>query len=226
MYNFYTLRWIKLLLDFFKKKNSIIIDEVILNPSSEEFLFSILYIFRVSEIERLIQVFFNGRNILSKLESPHEFYKIVDHIRKEFADYFREIIVSKDFSDDAYVDLAKEYLLLDEQVTKQIRIPLLDQLKKLTREGKYTREEGKVFEDDKKILRIWKFFTAVELFQKDKKEEILDEAKEYLKDKAKFIIGHKSDNIESFKKVYFENIKSLFELSIEIKNKNITEIEL
>ncbi len=211
MYKFRILNWIKLLLDFYDKQKMIIIDETSLSPSREEFLLSILYLLNLSDVERFFDTaLLNKEDFFAENKTPHEFYKIVDHLRTEFASFFKDLILNRDFSDSDYVKLALEYLLLDEQVTKQIRIPLLDKLKKLTKEGNYAVEDGKPFDEEKRLLRLWKFFSALELFEKDKKEEILEETRAFLKDKAQFIVPKLPENLENFRKVFYDNLEGLF----------------
>ena len=56
---------------------------------------------------------------------------LVDLLRKEFAAWFRDIILHKDFKSRSLVSISCEFLMLEEQLRKQIQIPLLDKLKKL-----------------------------------------------------------------------------------------------
>lgn len=177
---FYSLEWIN---EIFKRyqeeKDSFFIEDKEVGFQPKYFLWALLHIYSKRDLP------FLGENLdIRDLEfvlqhQGFDFMYLVDLLRKEFAYWFREGIICRDFSEESYFILAQEFLLLEEQLRKQIQIPLLDQMKKLILDLEEIVEENKPLEkfDKEKFFRLLKFFNTVERLEKTKCSELVERAK-------------------------------------------------
>ena len=177
---FYTIEWID---EVFKRyqteESSFFIEDKEISFKPKHFLWALLHIYHNKELSFLGDLL-NIEDLRSVLQHQvFDFMYLVDLLRKEFAYWFRENILYRDFSEETYFTLAHEFLLLEEQLRKQIQIPLLDQMKKLILDLEEIVEEGKSFEnfDKKKFFRLIKFFNMVEKIEKSRCSELVDRAK-------------------------------------------------
>jgi hypothetical protein len=214
---FYSLEWIS---EVFKRyqeeESSFFIEDKEVNFQPKHFLWALLHIYSKKELpflgERL-----NVEDLESVLQNQEfDFMYLVDLLRKEFAYWFRENIIYRDFSEENYFILAQEFLLLEEQLRKQIQIPLLDQMKKLILDLEEIVEENKPLEkfDKKKFFRLIKFFNTVERLEKSRCSRLVDRAKSVTKKAYKsvdeFEFPIPSISQKEIKKVLKEEIDKLF----------------
>ncbi|PMP66286.1 MAG: hypothetical protein C0190_05730 [Thermodesulfobacterium geofontis] len=178
--NFYTLEWIN---EVFKRyqeeKSAFFIEDKKVGFQPKYFLWALLHIYSKKELPFLSESL-DIKDLEFVLQHQgFDFMYLVDLLRKEFAYWFRESIICRDFSEESYFTLAQEFLLLEEQLRKQIQIPLLDQMKKLILDLEEIVEENKSLEnfDKTKFFRLIKFFNTVEKLEKTKCSELVDRAK-------------------------------------------------
>uniref|UniRef100_A0A7V5XGF9 Uncharacterized protein n=1 Tax=Thermodesulfobacterium geofontis TaxID=1295609 RepID=A0A7V5XGF9_9BACT len=179
---FYTLEWIN---EVFKRyqneEDSFFIEDKEVGFKPKHFLWALLHIYSKKEIP-FIGDTLNTKDLEFILQHQEfDFMYLVDLLRKEFALWFRENILNRDFSEENYFILAQEFLLLEEQLRKQIQIPLLDKMKKLIHDLEEIVEEKKPikeFEKKKnKFFRLIKFFSIVEKIETTKCSELVERAK-------------------------------------------------
>lgn len=213
---FYTLEWIN---EVFKRyqqeESSFFIEDKEVNFQPKHFLWALLHIYSKKEIPFLGEGL-NTEDLEFILQHQEfDFMYLVDLLRKEFAYWFRENILHRDFSEESYFILAQEFLLLEEQLRKQIQIPLLDQMKKLILDLEEIVEEEKPLEkfDKKKFSRLLKFFNTVERLEKTKCSRLIDRAKDITekayKSLEEFEFPLPSISQTEFKKVLKEEIDKL-----------------
>ncbi len=203
---FYTVEWIKEVFKTYQnEEKSFFIEEKEVSFQPKYFIWALLHIYSKKELPFLGN-FLNVEDLDFVLERKEfDFMYLVDLLRKEFAFWFRENILFRDFSEEGYFTLAQEFLLLEEQLKKQIQIPLLDQMKKLILDLEEIVEEGKSFEnfDEKKFFRLLRFFNTVEKIEKTKCSRLVDRAKSAVKkaykDFEKFDFALPSNSRKEFK---------------------------
>jgi hypothetical protein len=138
-----------------------------------------------------------------------DFMFLVDLLRKEFSFWFRDILLHKDFQSPDLLRIAWEFLMLEEQLRKQIQIPLLDRLKKLILDAEEIIEKGSSSEttfNERQFLRLLRFFNAVETLESSLSARLVERAKEV---ENKLNLGFKSDISplsEEEKKVFYQNL--------------------
>ena len=177
---FYTVEWIiEVLKRYQAEETSFFIEDKEVSFKPKHFLWALLHIYSKKELP------FLGENLdIKDLESVLEhqefdFMYLVDLLRKEFSYWFKENILHRDFSEESYFTLAQEFLLLEEQLKKQIQIPLLDQMKKLILDLEEIVEKKKPLNsfDKRKFARLLKFFNLVEKIEKSKCSRLVKRAK-------------------------------------------------
>jgi len=181
---FYTVEWIKGVLDSYKKGDeAFYIEDKGVNFEPKYFLLAVLHIYHKNMFPFFEDIINLEDLVYIKKHQEFDFMYLVDLLRKEFAYWFKENLLFRDFSEENYLILAQEFLLLEEQVRKQIQIPLLDQIKKLTIDLEEIVEENKDLNnfDEKKFLRLFKFFSIVEKLEKSLCSKLIERAKEVAK---------------------------------------------
>lgn len=176
---FYTLQWIKEIFTKYQLEEGMFIEEKEIAFEPKYFIWALLHIYQKKDIP------FLGESLNIKdlefilVHQGFDFMYLVDLLRKEFAYWFKENLLYRDYSNETYFILASEFLLLEEQLKKQIQIPLLDQMKKLILDLEERVEEKKSLEnfDKKRFFRLVKFFSVVEKLEKTKCSELVDRAK-------------------------------------------------
>lgn len=175
---FYTVEWINENFKRYREKDSLFIEDKEIGFEPKYFLWALLHIYSKKEL------YFLGKEKLKDLEfvlehQEFDFMYLVDLLRKEFSYWFRENILCRDFPNESYFILAQEFLILEEQLRKQIQIPLLDQMKKLILDLEEILEENKPLDnfEEKKFIRLLKFFDLVEKIEKSKCSELVERAK-------------------------------------------------
>jgi len=100
--------------------------------------------------------------------------------------------------------------MLEEQLRKQIQIPLLDKLKKLIMDLEEIEETKKGLENfnEKQFTRLFNFFNTVETLEKSRSYELVERAKNIAQKVYK----------ENFEKKFEAEIKTQPEIKNEIKN--------
>ncbi|MCD6489689.1 MAG: hypothetical protein J7K20_03055 [Thermodesulfobacterium sp.] len=178
---FYTVEWIiEILKKYQSEETSFFIEDKEVSFKPKHFLWALLHIYSKKELP------FLGENLdIKDLESVLEhqefdFMYLVDLLRKKFSYWFKENILHRDFSKESYFTLAQEFLLLEEQLRKQIQIPLLDQMKKLILDLEEIVEKKKPLNsfDKRKFARLLKFFNLVEKIEKSKCSRLVEKAKD------------------------------------------------
>ncbi len=178
---FYSLEWISEVLKEYKKDTPFFVEEKEVVFSEGHFIFALLHLFKKGlfsekELSRLTGL---SLNELEKQKSEFDFMYLVDALRKEFALWIRELILARDFSPAEYGVLAGEFHLFEEQLRKQIQIPLLDKLKKLVLDLEEALEKKEELKPDakKRFKRLLLFFSAVESIEKSRCERLVNRAK-------------------------------------------------
>ncbi|AEH22720.1 hypothetical protein TOPB45_0618 [Thermodesulfobacterium geofontis OPF15] len=216
---FYTLEWINEVFKRYKdEEGAFFIEDKEVGFKPQHFLWALLHIYSKKEIP-FIGDTLNIKDLEFLLQHQEfDFMYLVDLLRKEFALWFRENILNRDFSEESYFILAQEFLLLEEQLRKQIQIPLLDKMKKLILDLEEIVEEKKPIEEfekkKNKFFRLIKFFSIVEKIETTKCSELVERAKNivekaYKSSKAFEIFPSLPSQIE-FKKALKEEFNKLF----------------
>lgn len=215
---FYTVEWIdKIFKNYQNEEKAFFIEDKEVCFQPKYFLWALLHIYSKKELP------FLGNDLnLEDLEfilqhQEFDFMYLVDLLRKDFAFWFRENILYRDFTESAYFTLAHEFLLLEEQLRKQIQIPLLDKMKKLILDLEEIVEEGKPLDkfDKKKFFRLLKFFNTVEKIKKTKCSKLVERAKNAVekayKDSEKFDFEIPLNSEEELKRALKETLsKKIF----------------
>ncbi len=182
---FYTTVWIREVLDFYQNsEKSFFIEGKEVKFSSEEFFFALVHIYSRDVLERLQSV---RGNLVKEIKEKKgfDFMYLVDMLRKEFASWFRDLILSKNFSEEERSFLAKEFLLLEHQVREQIQIPILDELKKglIQLEANLKENPSEVLKGVslKKLERIYRFFNKVEGIEESLCSRLIKEFEDFIK---------------------------------------------
>jgi hypothetical protein len=209
--NFYTLEWIKKLArDYSEREEKFFVEDKEVGFSSVHFLYALLHIYHRGLLPEFLSEKRYQELIKIRTELEFDFMYLVDILRKEFSYWFKESLLYRDFSPQAYDKLACEFFLLEEQVKKQIQIPLLDQIKKfcINIEEKLEKKEKVELDKEERTLRLLKFFTRVEKLSASLCSRLVDRAKDLVK-KA------------SEDKITFEN--EIPQISIEEVKKELKE---
>ena len=180
---FYTVSWIKEVFDFYKNSQTgFFIEGKEVRFGDRDFFYALCHIYQKN---LLLKFPFVDETALRELRETKEFdfMYFVDMLRKEFALWFRELVSSRDFSYEERHSLALEFLLLEEQVRKQVQIPLLDHLKKFATKVEALKEvenpqEKKELEEEinkvsKKAKRIYRIFERIESLEPSLSSEII-----------------------------------------------------
>ena len=114
---FYTIEWID---EVFKRyqteESSFFIEDKEINFKPKHFLWALLHIYHNKELSFLGDLL-NIEDLRSVLQNQvFDFMYLVDLLRKEFAYWFKENILYRDFSEETYFTLAHEFLLLEEKL--------------------------------------------------------------------------------------------------------------
>lgn len=209
---FYTLEWIKeLFKEFVKSENSFFIEEKGVGFEPRFFFWALLHIYKKQSLPEIFKALKVDLEELETLFNRQEFdfMFLVDLLRKEFSFWFRDILLHKDFQSPDLLRIAWEFLMLEEQLRKQIQIPLLDRLKKLILDAEEIIEKGSSSEttfNERQFLRLLRFFNAVETLESSLSARLVERAKEV---ESKLNLGFKSDISplsEEEKKVFYQNL--------------------
>ncbi|AIH04121.1 MULTISPECIES: hypothetical protein [Thermodesulfobacterium] len=209
---FYTLEWIKeLFKEFVKSENSFFIEEKGVGFEPRFFFWALLHIYKKQSLPEIFKALKVDLEELETLFNRQEFdfMFLVDLLRKEFSFWFRDILLHKDFQSPDLLRIAWEFLMLEEQLRKQIQIPLLDRLKKLILDAEEIIEKGSSSEttfNERQFLRLLRFFNAVETLESSLSARLVERAKEV---ENKLNLGFKSDISplsEEEKKVFYQNL--------------------
>ncbi len=202
-----TLQWMRNISQIYRRQKGFLIEDKIISLENELYLkLALLFLIRTDEEERVKKELFSSEDPLATMARPHEFYHVVDSLRKEFAQWFRELLLHRDFSHLDYAFLALEFIMLDEQVRKQIQIPLLKKMKDLVWEGREALEKGEPTESRGRLKRLVMFFQGVALLE-GKKSEILEEAEVFLGKESLSISP--LPHVEEFKRVFYQELHNL-----------------
>lgn len=221
---YYTLEWIFSVFKVYQTKKNFYIEKKQVSFKPKLFLLALLHLyqrkhFSLEDLSEFLSI--KKEDILSQ-RSSFDFMHLVDLLRKEFASWFRDLLISRDFSEEIYETLAREFLLLEEQLRKQIQIPLLNQIKNLSYELEDQIKNGKLLSEDheKVFFRILKFFDRVENFQESLCSRLVNRAKE-LVEKAY------PEKVEIFSKTYLTREETFKQsLKEELKKRISTSLEL
>ncbi|WP_038055476.1 hypothetical protein [Thermodesulfobacterium hydrogeniphilum] len=212
--NFYTVEWIKEIFKSYQEKEDFFIEDKEISFEPKYFLLALLHIYNKKDFLFLCD--FLNLNDLEKIKKDQEFdfMYLVDLLRKEFSYWFKENLLFKDFSEKNYFILAHEFLILEEQVKKQIQIPLLDQLKKFIMDLDEIIEKNNSLDnfEESKFLRLFKFFNIVEKLEPSLSSRLINRAKETAKkaykenyeQKFALTFANPFEDIEAFKR-YLKN---------------------
>lgn len=201
---FYTVEWIKEIWHTYLKKGEdeiYFVEEKGVGFDPKPFFLALIHIYSRKEIPSFLKILQVEEVELIEIKSRQgfDFMYLVDLLRKEFAAWFRELILHKDFKSQSLISISCEFLMLEEQLRKQIQIPLLDRLKKLTIDLEEIEETKKGLEsfNEKQFLRLFSFFNTVENLERSLSYELVERAKTIAK------------------KVYGENFEERFEIGVE-----------
>lgn len=195
------------ILQIYRRQKGFLIEDKIISLENELYLkLALLFLIRTDEEERVKKELFSSEDPLATMARPHEFYHVVDSLRKEFAQWFRELLLYRDFSQLDYAFLALEFIMLDEQVRKQIQIPLLKKMKDLVWDGREALEKEEPTRGKEQLNRLVMFFQGVALLE-GKKSEILEEAEAFLGKESLSISP--LPHVEEFKRVYYQELHNL-----------------
>ncbi|MCS7199064.1 MAG: hypothetical protein NZ850_01790 [Caldimicrobium sp.] len=148
----------------------------------KQFKLALLHLFKLQILERIQKEIPNRISNPQSISNLHQFYYFVDLLRRNFADWFSELISRRDFSPEEYYWLALEFLTLDEQLKKQIQIPLLKRIKDLISLAGSSFEENRDLNQNQwqVFFRLVRFFKSVEAFEESKTRDLLEEAERVL----------------------------------------------
>lgn len=162
---FLSLYWIKNLYQIYYKRGFLKLQEKDLQFTPKLFLATLLQIYKFSIWEKIANLYFENLTSGEKelVEKGFSYLLAQDLLSLEFAPWFRDNLLGRDFTFKGYVEVAYEFIQLKEQVSKQVQIPLLDQLKKLCIDVEEALEECKDISEItiKKLSRIYIFFKVV-----------------------------------------------------------------
>lgn len=101
--------------------------------SEREYAAALLHIYmgkglNLSEIAELSRI---SMEHLSFQRNQIDFMALVDYLKTRFTAWYREILVIEEFSPAEYGAVSEEFLLLDDMVQTQTRVPLLTQLRQI-----------------------------------------------------------------------------------------------
>ncbi|RKX60377.1 MAG: hypothetical protein DRP29_02770 [Thermodesulfobacteriota bacterium] len=217
MIKFYTLEWIfDVLNEYQKGSGPYLLEDKEVNFSPKIFLLALLHLYQKKRFtpKELAEMLAIEEKDVEDKRSEFDFMYLVDILRREFSFWFRELIISRDFSDEVYEKLAKEFLFLEEQLRKQIQIPLLDQMKKIVRDLESKLESGKNLDvyDENRFFRLLKFFNKVENLKASLCSRLVNRAKDVAekayKDKILLTSIKVSDFPDGFKLKLREEIEN------------------
>lgn len=219
---YYTIEWIFSILKEYQTKKVFYIENKKVSFQPKFFLLALLHLYqkRHLPLEELSKFLSVSKEEILYHRSLFDFMYLVDLLRKEFAFWFKEMVISKDFSEETYETLAREFLLLEEQLRKQIQIPLLNNIKNLNYELENKIESGKVLSKDNEnvFFRILKFFDWVEKFQESLCSRLVNKAKELVEkaypEKAEIFDKIPITTEESFKQTLKDELKRKISLSL------------
>lgn len=201
---FYTVEWIKEIWYAYLQKGEdeiYFIEKKGVGFDPKPFFLALIHIYSRKEIPSFLKILEVEEVELIELKSRQgfDFMYLVDLLRKEFAVWFRDLILHKDFKAQSLVLISCEFLMLEEQLRKQIQIPLLDKLKKLTMNLEEIEETKKGLEsfNERQFIRLFGFFNTVENLERSLSYELVERAKTIAK------------------KVYGENFEERFEIGVE-----------
>lgn len=101
---------------------------------------------------------------LKSWRSQIDFMVLIDAVRTDFSNYFKENLILNEYTPARYRSIAAEYSLFDEQVRTLIRIPLFDKMKKLANSiSNYHKVKLNI---DRSDLRTFKKLYSFFMFEK------------------------------------------------------------
>ncbi|MFN3504769.1 MAG: hypothetical protein ACK4Y7_00980 [Caldimicrobium sp.] len=181
---FLTLHWIENLYQFYYKSGFLLLQEKNLQFTPKLFLAILLQIYKLSLWEKIAKVYFDNLTLEEKelVEKGFSYLFAQDLLSLEFAPWFRDNLLGRDFTLKGYIEVAYEFSQLKEQVSKQVQIPLIDKLKKLCGEIEEILEEGKEVPEDivKKLFRLYLFFNVVKRINPSLRIELLERAEKLI----------------------------------------------
>ncbi|MFN4196787.1 MAG: hypothetical protein ACK4FM_02120 [Caldimicrobium sp.] len=181
---FLTLHWIKNLYQIYNKRGFLSIQEKKFQFTPKLFLASLLQLYKLSLWEKIAKVYFGNLTLEEKelVEKGFSYLLAQDLLSLEFAPWFRDNLLGRDFTFKGYVEVTYEFSQLKEQVNKQVRIPLLNQLKKISMAIEEDLEGGREISEAsiKKLCRIYIFFKVVEKITSCSRIELLDLAEKLI----------------------------------------------
>ncbi len=221
---YYTIEWIFSVLKVYQTKKIFYIENKQVSFKPKFFLLALLHLYQKKHfpLEELSEFLSIDKEEIISHRSMFDFMYLVDLLRKEFASWFKEMVLSRDFSEQAYETLAREFLLLEEQLRKQIQIPLLNNIKNLNYELEDKIETGKSLskDDENMFFRILKFFDWVENFQESLCSRLVNRAKELVEkaypEKLEIFNKVPLTNEENFKQNLKEELKRRISVSLEV----------
>ena len=182
----YTINWIVALLEQYQKGGEkFFVDGKEVRFKKEEFFFALLHIYSRKLLEKWGDVIEYGKIEELKKRLGFDFMYLVDLMRKELATWFKELVVYRNFSEEQYLNLAKEFLSLEEQVRKQIQIPLLDEVKKVANKLEQNEDLELSSGEKNRFFRILNLFVLIESLEKTLSSKLVDRAVQLSKEKLK-----------------------------------------
>lgn len=221
---YYTIEWIFSVLEIYKTKKVFYIENKQVSFQPKFFLLALLHLYQKKHfpLEELAEILSINKEDILYHRGNFDFMYLVDLLRKEFASWFKDIILSRDFSLETYETLAREFLLLEEQLRKQIQIPLLNNIKNLNYELEDKLEIGKVLskDDESVFFRILKFFDWVENFKESLCSRLINHSKELVEkaypENIKFFNKTPLTEEENFKQSLKEELKRRININLGI----------
>lgn len=103
---------------------------------------------------------------LKDLRTKASFMRLVDNLKKEYSQEFREAILINDYSIEEYETLAADFTMLDEMLQIQIKVPLFTHLRELSQSLKSKKTYGLKIEnyDLRLFKRLLTFFMFTERY--------------------------------------------------------------
>ncbi|MCX7874154.1 MAG: hypothetical protein N2327_06970 [Caldimicrobium sp.] len=182
-----SLEWMRKVLQIYNSKKGVYLkdsleDVTTISFEPKQFKLALLHLFKLQILERIQKEIPNRISNPQSISNLHQFYYFVDLLRRNFADWFSELISRRDFSPEEYYWLALEFLTLDEQLKKQIQIPLLKRIKDLISLAGSSFEENRDLNQNQwqVFFRLVRFFKSVEAFEESKTRDLLEEAERVL----------------------------------------------
>jgi hypothetical protein len=147
--------------------------------SEREYTAALLHIYmgrgqNLSEIAELAHL---SMEHLSFQRSQIDFMTLVDYLKTRFTAWYREILVIEEFSLTEYSDISEEFLLLDDIVQTQIRVPLWTQLRQtgLSLQSEIETELSIDAYDLTFFRRLFTFFILVDRLRPDVCHQMIKE---------------------------------------------------